>query len=277
MNPIDAYLADLGSHLKLRGAARREALTETLELLTEQAVASSPEEAIAQAGPAADYATSLDALFGADQAAAHWFGIPTSFGRGLAARMAGTFNPSDARILVPKVFGAGWTFNSGAIAVRLGMLNADDGDDEVLRTAAERHLAPSQVVAGLATLAAATAGVWQWRERHAIAAVLGKPQTSNAIAGLVMPLVAATVLAASHDEQQRPDARLSMPGLAASLALLATGLSVQQATRPGGSSYVLSGLAGALAAQLLLGYAPVRSAVDAAFVSDIFAGPVRDE
>ena len=50
-NPIDDYVHQVASHLKLRGKARRQALAELLELLTEQATATSEAAAIAAAGP----------------------------------------------------------------------------------------------------------------------------------------------------------------------------------------------------------------------------------
>jgi hypothetical protein len=40
--------------------------------------------------------------------------------------------PADPQILVPRMFGVGWTINLGAVAVRLGLLRPDDWDDESL-------------------------------------------------------------------------------------------------------------------------------------------------
>lgn len=36
------------------------------------------------------------------------------------------FNPEDSRLFVPRLFGAGWDVNLGAVAVRLGLLRPDD-------------------------------------------------------------------------------------------------------------------------------------------------------
>lgn len=36
------------------------------------------------------------------------------------------FNPEDPRFLVPRLLGAGWSINFGAVAVRLGLLRPDD-------------------------------------------------------------------------------------------------------------------------------------------------------
>lgn len=263
MNPISDYLAEVAAHLRLRGSARRHALTDLHDLLTEQAQGSSAADAVAQAGPASDYAANLDAQFGAHEGAQRLLGVPLSISRGVVRRMAGTFNPADERCLVPKVFGAGWTFNMGAVAVRLGLLNPDDVDDEVLATAADEQLAGPQLAAAAGVLAAAATGLWQLRQRHEIQAATGKPQGLNVAAGLVIPALAGAALVASTDRQAEPAARLTMPAIAASLSGIAIGANLQQILRPGGQAWVLTGAAAASISHLLLAYLPTRAAIRA--------------
>lgn len=42
------------------------------------------------------------------------------------------WDPENPRIFVPRTIGAGWDINMGALAVKLGILNPDDIDDDVL-------------------------------------------------------------------------------------------------------------------------------------------------
>ena len=124
---IDDYVRQVESHLKLRGRARRQALNDLRDALREAAEA--VDDAIAVAGRAQDYAACLDEQFGtSDGRFRTILGAPNSLGRGIGRRMAGTFNPADERLLVPRVFGIGWTINMGAVAVKLGI---GQGDPEV--------------------------------------------------------------------------------------------------------------------------------------------------
>ena len=139
---IDDYVRQVESHLKLRGRARRQALNDLRDALREAAEA--VDDAIAVAGRAQDYAACLDEQFGtSDGRFRTILGAPNSLGRGIGRRMAGTFNPADERLLVPRVFGIGWTINMGAVAVKLGWLRPDDLDDEVLAEAAEHLMGPA--------------------------------------------------------------------------------------------------------------------------------------
>ncbi|MDO5723970.1 MAG: DUF5808 domain-containing protein [Flaviflexus sp.] len=73
------------------------------------------------------------------------------------------FNPEDPRVLVPRLLGAGWTVNFGAVAVRLGVLRPDDTiadlSDHVPKTSetALRLLPWAGALAGIAGAAAGAA------------------------------------------------------------------------------------------------------------------------
>ena len=72
------------------------------------------------------------------------------------------WNPLDPRVLVPRVFGLGWTINLGAVAVHLGLVRPDD-EDVPFGQVPERFLAsallvPLMVAAILAVLAAVYQG-----------------------------------------------------------------------------------------------------------------------
>lgn len=261
-NPIDDYVHQVASHLKLRGKARRQALADLLELLTEQAQATSEEAAIAEAGPPASYAAELDAQFGTTHGAFQTIlGMPNSFTAGIGRRMAGTFDPADPRLLVPKVIGAGWDINMGAVAVHLGLLNPDDLDDEILDEAREQLLL-SQAAAGIVVTLGIGATVLLFTRREDAARLSGRSQTANLLFGALTPVLSAALLLSSSDERLPPAQRLTMPGLAAFLGLVSAGSSLQYALRPRGQSIVvLTSLAG-FAAEFGLSYLPVRAALN---------------
>ena len=109
-------------------AERRAALADLRDLLTEGV---DPDDL----GPAEDYAAALGAR--RDQEPSETLGRVL----GMPVDVRGTtdphvrsrvFDPSDPRMFVPRVLGAGWRLNYGALAVRLGLLRPDDYDDEVL-------------------------------------------------------------------------------------------------------------------------------------------------
>lgn len=259
-SPIDDYVEEVAGQLKLRGPARQQALDDLRDALNEAADA--VDDAIAAAGRAEDYAASLDEQFGTSGGAFQTvLGMPNSFTRGIGRRMAGTFNPADERLLVPRVFGLGWAVNMGAVAVRLGWLRPDDVDDEVLTEAADHHLGPAQVAAAAQIALATAAAVLLWTRRHAAAAETGRSQTKNLIAGSLAPAVSAALLAASANRDLPSDQRITMPAIAAALAMLATGASTQYAVRPKGQSLVLGATLAAAPVNLLLSYLPVRAAL----------------
>lgn len=265
---IDDYVREVASHLKLRGRARRQALDDLRDALREAAEA--VDDAIKAAGRAQDYAASLDDQFGTrDGRFQTILGAPNSLGRGIGRRMAGTFNPLDERLLVPRVFGIGWAVNMGAVAVKLGWLRPDDLDDEVLAEAADHLMGPAQLAAGAQIGLAAASAVLFWNRRNLVRAETGQSQTANSVFSVATPMVCAAILTASNDRKLPAETRVTMPALAAALATIATGASLQSAVRPKGQLIVLGASLAALVDLLLLSYLPVRSALKRGWRADL--------
>lgn len=56
------------------------------------------------------------------------------------------WDPTNPHLLVPRLFGIGWTLNLGALAVRLGLIRPDDVDAEVLADIPPSNLRLAQAV-----------------------------------------------------------------------------------------------------------------------------------
>ena len=160
----------------------------------------------------------------------------------------------------------------GAVAVKLGWLRPDDLDDEVLADAAEHLMGPAQAAAGAQIGLAAASAVLLWDRRHEVRAETGESQTANLAFSIATPMVCAAILAAATDPKLPADTRVTMPALAAALATLATGASLQSAVHPKGQLIVLGASLAALADMLLLSYLPVRSALKRGWRSDLESG-----
>ncbi|HEY3318782.1 MAG TPA: DUF5808 domain-containing protein [Coriobacteriia bacterium] len=82
-------------------------------------------------------------------------GMPYNF-KPLSAEAVASrvWNPADPRILMPRVFGIGWTLNFGAIAVRLGLVRPDDEEAVPFASVPDKALA-----AGLAAVTVANGAV----------------------------------------------------------------------------------------------------------------------
>ena len=84
-------------------------------------------------------------------------GVPYELRLPTGARVAASWwDPMNPHVIVPRVFGIGWTVNFGALAVLLGIVRPDD-EDEPFASVPESGLAialvlPLLVAAGLATL-----------------------------------------------------------------------------------------------------------------------------
>ena len=154
------YVDDVAAHLgSLPAAERRAALGDLRELLTEGV---DPEDL----GPAEDYAAALGVRReqGTSETLGHVLGLPVDV-RGTTDPhvRSRVFDPSDPRMFVPRVLGAGWRLNYGALAVRLGLLRPDDYDDEVLA-----HIPPgvARLTRAMPWIMAAKTAVWAavaWR------------------------------------------------------------------------------------------------------------------
>ncbi|MDO5494139.1 MAG: DUF5808 domain-containing protein [bacterium] len=265
---LTEFQAEVERHLKMSGPKRGRALADLGDLIAEfEGAGTQPEEAL---GSPAEYAAALDAEFGTTDA-------PRSLGQGAAGvlsgvgrRMAGTFNPADSRLLVPRAIGLGWDINMGAVAARLGLLRPDDIDAEVLDAATTEHADTARTMATVATgvgLAAAVA------HHGTVMAQRGSRGRQGAggravVGSYVVAAASAGLLAGSRDERIPSGTRLMMPALAGALSLISTGLSVQETVRPNGVWIVRAGVLGGLAANLALGYLPVKSALRAAWARE---------
>lgn len=243
---IDEYVGAVDRHLTMTAAAKASALDD-LRAALRDAGSGSYEDALATFGPPADYAAAL-----ADEAERRpptLLGMPNSFLPGIARRVAGTFDSADRRVLVPRVFGAGWTFNSGAIAARLGLLNADDLDDEIAAEAVEGPGRRVRLAASLLALAALL------RSIGAVASCRATPVQGVALVGLAA--TSAGLAAGSASPRFTPTERLAMPGVAASLGVLGLGLPLTQRSR----TRTLATLALAGTASFAAKVLPLRAAV----------------
>lgn len=99
-------------------------------------------------GTPEEYAANLKGAEGPGEGKSHrsrasgtFLGLPYDFSRPTAQKLARRlWNPSDPRILMPKVFGAGWTINMGAVAVKLGLIRPDDEEAQPFSSVPERVL-----------------------------------------------------------------------------------------------------------------------------------------
>ncbi|MCZ4275339.1 DUF5808 domain-containing protein [Rhodococcoides yunnanense] len=74
-----------------------------------------------------------------------------------------TWDPTNPRLIVPRLFGIGWTLNLGALAVKLGLIRPDDASEDVLTRIPARNLRRAQLAP--LVLAGATAAMLaaNWR------------------------------------------------------------------------------------------------------------------
>lgn len=132
---VKTYLREVGRELTGLSRADRAVVLDELEAamsgLTNRA------EIVTALGEPAEYAATVRGVF-ADEGIPgrpqrRLFGVPVEF-RGLWNRQvrARIWDPGNPQLLVPRLFGIGWALNMGAIAVRLGLVRADDCDDDVL-------------------------------------------------------------------------------------------------------------------------------------------------
>ncbi|HAM44831.1 MAG TPA: hypothetical protein DCM67_07440, partial [Propionibacteriaceae bacterium] len=144
------YLHTVGVHLDGLSRSDRaqalEALAAQLDELSEAGV--DPLEAF---GPPEHYAAELLEALNDDAAAEEprfrLFGIPIET-RGLLSGHVRSriFDPANPRIIVPRLLGAGWTLNLGAVAVKLKLIRPDDATSEVFDQVPERAVRIAQLV-----------------------------------------------------------------------------------------------------------------------------------
>lgn len=129
------YLREVGGGLTGLSRADRAVLLDELDAAL--AGMTHREEIVAAFGEPQAYAATVMGIFADEGIAGHpqrrVLGIPVEF-RGLWNRQVRSriWDPGNPQLLVPRLFGAGWSLNMGSLAVHLGLIRADDCDDEVL-------------------------------------------------------------------------------------------------------------------------------------------------
>lgn len=141
---IEAYLATVeGAASGVDSTALAEAIDDLRAHLAEVVGAAGTvaeaRDAIADLGPAEALATEMREALGepgtgetgkAAVGAGSILGIPYDVRVPTAERIASRWwNTADARVIVPRVFGLGWTVNFAALAVRCGFVRPDDEDE----------------------------------------------------------------------------------------------------------------------------------------------------
>ncbi len=265
-DPISTYVDEVARHLRARGTARRQALADLEAALRETAAGLAgtddpPAAAVASFGSARAYATELDAELRTERPLTTVFGIPNSLAAGVLERMAATFDPSDPHVVVPHVFGIGWAVNMGAVAARLGLLNPDDLDDELLEQAIDGpgRYARAMAWASVGAVALATAATIRRRRRLGFT---GRRVWADVPGGAAIGAVAAVLVVLGADEELPARQRLVAPAYGVYLATIGT--AAQGGLRPDGTRPRRAGAWGLALGTLLwwaATYGPVRAAV----------------
>lgn len=214
---VDRVAAELGS---LRAEQRRAALDDLEAALADGATED-------ELGSPHDYAaTVLDAYASDDDGGeATVFGVPwETRGPTDPSVRARVWDPSDARIFVPRMFGLGWTVNLGAVAVRLGLIRPDDWDDESLDDVDPRLLTVLRVVPLAWAAAAVTLSVRSWRRDAPVPTHWGRRGVPDRWSGrgfALLPAALATGFAVWGTRPATGDDRMIRPALGSAGAALA--------------------------------------------------------
>lgn len=192
-NPESDYVAAVRRALgDLPEPVRAEAISDLEDLVAEVAAAEVPlraqspgaapvtgspvrgaEAVVAALGSPEDYAVGVRAALasGTDSdgsvaaAQARVLGLPVELRGPVNRRVrARVWDPANPSLFVPRLFGAGWTVNLGALATRLGLLRPDDADEDVLAAIPPGVILAARLVpAGIAT-GVVTALTARWRD-----------------------------------------------------------------------------------------------------------------
>jgi len=146
--------------------------------------------------------------------------------------------PADPRILVPRMFGVGWTVNLGAVAVRLGLLRPDDWDDESLDQVDPRLLSALRYAPVAWAAAAVVVGVRTWRRGEPVPMSWdghGHPKAWSTPSAALLNSAIAVGFAAWATRSTSGDDRMIRPALGAAGASLGCAMAVltsRSAQRP---------------------------------------------
>lgn len=279
------YLRAVRTHLgRVSTVDRRRVLAALSAQLDELAdVGVDPVTAL---GDPASYATHLrDALAEETPAeAARWriLGMPVETRGPVSAEVRSRiWDPANPRLVVPRLFGLGWTVNLGALAVRTGLLRPDDAGDDVLAHIPQREVRLAQAVPVVIAGATATALALAWRGLPPTVAsgfgFGGRPRgeaSRDTLLGVVA-LGAAPALWAQRRNAPTEE-RLVRTANATSLAVISAGAvlaTVAQARGPRGrwGLLMIAALPVAVAASLAVLVVPLRSGLRRAWRTSIAA------
>jgi hypothetical protein len=137
---VDAWVAELRAELRgvpdeARDEIASEVVAHVADALGTDAGADEVASVLAEFGTSSEYATAVrEALDEGSEfrmpVTGRILGMPYEWRMPTTARVRSRWwDTSNSKVLVPKIFGVGWTINFGGLAVKLGLLHADDGDE----------------------------------------------------------------------------------------------------------------------------------------------------
>ncbi len=218
----DRVAAELGS---LSGEQRRAAIDDLRAALADGATE-------ADLGSPHDYAARVLDAYATDEEAAEAtvLGVPwETRGPTDAAVRSRIWDPSDPRILVPRMFGLGWTLNLGALAVRLGLIRPDDWDDESLDAVMPQLLTALRYAPLVWAGATVALSVRTWRHGRPVPIHWGKggvPDRWSGPSAALVPAAIATGFAVWGTRPTTGDDRMIRPALGAAGAALASAIAL---------------------------------------------------
>ena len=278
---IESYLAVVRTDLaRLSARDRDEALAELESLVRADAARVGETAALVALGSPDEYAAQvLEALRGVRGEAegeprpqGRVLGMPYDFRGATVDRLSNRiWNPADPRVFMPRTFGLGWTFNFGAIAVKLGLIRPDDlGEDSYDRVPSSGLTVALAIPVALA-LAAIVIVALSWRGLPAEVPVhwnaLGAPDDwgpkglalGALLAIAVVPLAFSYARLLTRGASARSRLLTAAAyGVVTSLALGIISMTVADADGGSSGSYAWLGLIGALAVPFLMLYVPMR-------------------
>lgn len=241
---VTTYVDQVASELAALATDQREAALDDLRA----ALADGATES--DLGTPHDYAaTVLEAYAEEEPEEATVFGVPWET-RGPTDPVVRSriWDPTSTRILVPRMFGLGWTVNLGAAAVRLGLIRPDDWDDESLDSVDPRLLTALRYAPVLWATAAVAVSLRTWRRGVPVPSHWGRdrlPDRWSPAPSALVPAAVATGFAIWGTRATTGDDRMIRPALGAAGAGLACAMaataerSATQPRRPRGASALL--------------------------------------
>ena len=266
------YLRAVSTHLtRVRRADRLRALDSLAAQLDELTAADL--DPVVALGTPDDYAAELRDALASDEVGTtpllRMLGVPIETRGWMNAEVRSrTWDPANPRIVVPRLFGAGWTLNLGALAVKLRLIRPDDATHDVLDLIPERAIRAAQSVPLVAACATTASLALLWRHLPAEVPsrfdLLGRSQRlapkrsllGVVALGIIPALWAARRKAPTEDRLVRAASATTLATVSASV-LAATAL---QARRPRGrwGLIVLSALPAGVGGALAVVVIPLR-------------------